>query len=65
MNEPTSTSLSHEARILRVKKIALEHFKEEHWVEMTSQVGCSDLLEMRDEALGSVSWVTMRTQRPY
>ncbi|AFL87660.1 hypothetical protein Terro_1351 [Terriglobus roseus DSM 18391] len=56
MNESTSTALSHEARILRVKKIALEHFKEEHWTEMASEIGCADLLIVREESLGSVSW---------
>ena len=56
VNTDNIIGLSREARILRVKKIVLEHFKEHHWKEMGSDIGCSDLLAVHDQPLGSIGW---------
>jgi hypothetical protein len=56
LNTGSSVGLSREARVLRVKKIVLEHFTEAHWKDMASQIGCSDLMAVSEQSLGSVTW---------
>lgn len=54
--EATGDGLTREARILRVKKIVLEHFTEQHWREMAATIGCSELVEQHERSLGSITW---------
>ena len=54
--EATGDRLTREARILRVKKIVLEHFTEQHWREMAVTISCSELVEQHERSLGSITW---------